>query len=119
MPKYGSSQTVQSQARSHGTNFVCRISGSGLDRYERRRVVDVENNVNRTFGKAGPCPITNAKLRRWGGKIDGPCRAARPSVFDFGVTPPTLIGRTLAPSRNIAGQPARRWPATNGPKVVG
>jgi hypothetical protein len=42
MPKYGSSQTVQAKLDPKGTYLVYRISGSGQDRYGRRRVVDVE-----------------------------------------------------------------------------
>jgi hypothetical protein len=45
MPKVGSLQTVQAKLDPTGTYLVYRISGSGQDRYERRRVVDVENNV--------------------------------------------------------------------------
>ena len=68
MPKYGSSQTVQAKLDPKGTYLVDRISGSGQDRYGRRRVVDVENNVNRRFGKAGPFPLTKAKATAMGWK---------------------------------------------------
>jgi hypothetical protein len=71
MPKYGPSQTVQAKLDPTGTYLVCRISGSGQDRYERRRVVDVENNVNHTFGKLARSHSQRRRLRRWDGKIDG------------------------------------------------
>jgi hypothetical protein len=44
-------------------------------------------------------------------------------VFAFGITPATLIGLILPPSRNMAGQPAKRWRATTaqsrGPDGLG
>jgi len=51
MLKYGSLQTVQAKLDPTGTYLVYRIGGSRQDRYDRRRVVDVENDANRLFGK--------------------------------------------------------------------
>ena len=68
MPKFGITQTVQAKLDPTGTYLVYRISGNGQDRYEQRRVVDVENNVNRTFDKAGPFSLTKAKATAMGWK---------------------------------------------------
>jgi len=61
MPKYGSLQTVQAKLDPTGTCLVYRISGNGRDRYERRKVTEVENGVNHTYGKAGPFPLTQGE----------------------------------------------------------
>jgi hypothetical protein len=50
MPKYGSLQTVQAKLDPTQTHLVNRIGGSGQDRYDRRRVVDVENDATCLFG---------------------------------------------------------------------
>jgi hypothetical protein len=57
-----------SQARPHGDYLVYRISGNGRDRYERRKVTDVESGVNDTYGKAGSFPLTKARATAMGWK---------------------------------------------------
>ena len=83
-----------SQARPHRTYLVYRISGSGQDRCELRRVVDVENNTVR-LGRLAHSPHLG---EGYGDGLEGSLRDAglrKPSVIDFGVTPATLIGLIL------------------------
>jgi hypothetical protein len=119
MPKFDNTETVQAKLGPAGTYLVYRISGNGQDRYERRKVTEVENGVNHTYGKAGSFPLTKARATAIGWKDRYVMQGWQPSVIDFGVTPATLIGRTLPPSRNIAGQPPKRWRVTMSPKDAG
>jgi hypothetical protein len=109
MPKVGSLQTVQAKLDPTGTCLVYRINGSGQDRYERLRVVDVENNVNRTFGKAGPFPVTRAKAtaplgvnthihpRTWAGVL--PCPSSLRRVVSSAASRAGSFLVVLAPRR--------------------
>ena len=68
MPKFGITQNVQAKLDSTGTYLVYRVSGNGRDRYERRKVTEVEGGVNRTHGKAGSFPLTKARATAMGWK---------------------------------------------------
>jgi len=66
MPKFGITQNVQAKLDPTGTYLVYRISGNGRDRYERRKVNEVESGVNHTYGKAGSFPLSKARATAMG-----------------------------------------------------
>ena len=66
MPKFDITQNVQAKLDPTGTYLLYRISGNGRDRYERRKVTDVENGVNHTYGKAGSFPLSKARATAMG-----------------------------------------------------
>ena len=68
MPKFGITQNVQAKLDLTGIYLVYRISGNGRDRYERRKVTEVESGVNHTYGKAGSFPLTKARATAMGWK---------------------------------------------------
>ena len=57
---------MQAKLDSTGTYIVYRISGNGRDRYERRKVNEVESGVDHTYGKAGSFPLSKARATAMG-----------------------------------------------------
>jgi hypothetical protein len=87
-----SPQTVQAKLDPMGTYLLYRISGNGRDRYEPRKVTDVESGVTTPTEGPGRSHSPRRELRRWGG---------------------------LPPSRNIAGAPGKVVARHNEPTDAG
>ena len=74
MPKFGITQNVPAKLDPTGTYLVYRISGNGRDRYERRKVTEVESGVNHTYGKGRIVPAQQGES--YGDGLDGSLRDA-------------------------------------------
>lgn len=102
MPRFGITQNVQAKLDPTGTYLVYCISGNGRDRYERRKVNEVESGVDHTYGRAGSFPLSKASATAMGWNDRYVMQGCVTSVIDFWRYTGTA-DRTTLPGRTEAG----------------